>query len=230
MSFIKNVCYNVDDDNTKKRFARFGKGSFEKEETLMKLGAKISFYTGFLFLNDVVKLFAHNVSGKTKITGAILSNELDESKLRKFDLTLGKVRGKLSGYTIEGELEQKDLINLVETFDYAFLLLNLSNKDYFIKLGKKPPKPTEVKERFVKAKFPKNCINTLVDEFFFDIKLSDITKSCSVKELYQIEQINIPNDVKDFSKARIIAKRKGKIIRKYEIDGEKMIFEHPINY
>ncbi len=232
MGFIKNICKGKQDDVTKLRFARFGKGSFEKAETklrIMSTGLKL--YAGFLFLNDAIKIFTEFSKGKISVGGSVVSKNLDLEQLNNYPLEVKKARGKVPRKNIEGELSKKELEDLVDEFEDAFLLLQLKDEDgFYIKTSnKKPPKISKIKEKFVKSKLPKKAFDKVMDEFFFDID-KEIKKEIKVRELYQIEDIIIPDNVEDFAKARIEAKRVGKIIRKFEIDGEKEVKEYEINY
>ena len=63
-----------------------------------------------------------------------------------------------------------------------------------------------------------------VDEFAFDVNKS--FKKLFVKHTFVIESLVVPEEYKnDFEKARMYAKRKGKIIRILNIDGSEVVKE-----
>ncbi|MFW6024801.1 MAG: hypothetical protein ACOCRX_00520 [Candidatus Woesearchaeota archaeon] len=232
MSFIKKICKGKQDEITKLRFARFGKGTFEKEETkIRKMTTGLKLYTGFLFLNDAIRLFNEFSTGKITVSGSIVSKNLDLELLNKYPLEISKARGRIPRKNVEGELSQQELSDLVDEFEDSFLLLHLKDeKKFYIKTSnKKPPKISKLKEKYVKSKLPKKALDRVKEEFFFDVD-KEIKKQATVRELYHIEDIIIPENVEDFAKARIEAKRVGEITRKFEIDGEEIVKKYEINY
>lgn len=232
MSFIKDICKGKQDEVTKLRFARFGKGTFEKEETkIRKMSTGIKLYTGFLFLNDAIRIFTEFSKGEITVSGSIVSKDIDLELLNKYPLEISKARGRIPRKNVEGKLSKEKLSELTDEFEDSFLLLHLKDEDgFYVKTSnKKPPKISKLKEKFVKSKLPKKALDKIKEEFFFDVD-KEIKKQAIVRELYHIEDIIIPKNVEDFSKARIEAKRVGKITRKFEIDDDEFVKEYEINY
>ena len=46
-------------------------------------------------------------------------------------------------------------------------------------------------------------------------------KKCKISHVFEINEIIMPEGEKDFAKVREVAKRKGKIIRRIEVDGRE---------
>jgi hypothetical protein len=86
------------------------------------------------------------------------------------------------------------------------------------------PKPGgALKDNFCSASFDNLDI---VKEFAFDV---DDFKTLSIKHIFKIEDIIVSKEFEsDFEKARLNAKRKGKIIRILNVDGKEIKKEHDL--
>jgi hypothetical protein len=84
-------------------------------------------------------------------------------------------------------------------------------------VGKKLPKPGgKIKEDFCKAVMPAGLLN----EFVWETK--DFKKAI-IKHVFIINELLVPKEYEnDYSQARVMAKRKGKLKRTIEFDGKKI--------
>ena len=224
MNFIKKIFIGNVDDLVHKQFVRCGKGEFERAYIKIdKQKNSFKIKTSFEFSNDLVELAANNIK-KADVSGVIISNDDFEKEL-KFDIKSYKKKGKLYIAEIKTILTRDQLKKLYEKFKNDYLFLTIKSDNINISCTTSLPKPgKELKDNFCKAILPIN----LLDEFTFDIK-KDFSK-LSIKHIYKITHLEIPKQYeRDFTKARIYAKRKGKIIREIEIDGEKQIIEKELN-
>ena len=74
---------------------------------------------------------------------------------------------------------------------------------------------------FIKLKTSdKNLVNSLI----FDSEAQDF-KKIEIKHDIVIEKIILPEGEKDFAKIREMSKRKGKIVRKIDVDGKEAVKE-----
>lgn len=216
MTFIKEIFNGDISDFSHKMFSRFGKGVFENRALVeIKRGKKFSVKTSFEYVNDLVKLIIDNCSGDVKVTGSIvgkdLSKELDlEAEHKK---KMGICKAELKSVVLSKEKLQK----LYDDYGDNYLLLNLDGGNCYLKCKQNLPKPGQNKldDCFCRAGFEKD----LSSEFLWEKK--DFKKGV-VGHNFVIEGFVIPNEYKDDSaKARLFAKRKGKIIRMIDVDGKK---------
>ena len=110
----------------------------------------------------------------------------------------------------------------------AFLGLSFSFDDNELKIKPKAPKsakPSSDSEKGPKVDFCKlkTRDKEVAKDLFFDI---DDFKQAEVKHEFIIEEITAPSNEPDPIKMREKAVRKGKLIRKIEVDGVKQVKEY----
>ena len=101
------------------------------------------------------------------------------------------------------------------------MLLDVESEDIKLKIKKKLPKPGKSSEKKVDDKF---CVLEADLRYWPQIKEAFMLpecKKCKINHTFIIEQIILPEGEKDFAKIREMAKRKGKIIRKLEVDKQE---------
>ena len=225
INFIKNIVQGNIDDATHLKFTRFGKGSFEKEDFIVKVtGKNIQLQTGYEYIDVLLKLLAYNTSESVTGSGKIISSKDVESKIKEHNIEIVGKRGKK--YDIKFELGSDDFKKFVDSFNDCYLLLNLSSGNNQIKMKSSLPKPNKLVEKFATAKYDKSLLSVLKDEFLFDI--SDFKKEVVLKHTYEINDILVDEELikTDPLKARLDAKRKGRLIRFKKVDGLEDTTEH----
>jgi len=233
INFIKNIANNKIDEQTHHLFTRYGCGEYNKDEFKIKKTSKdIKIWAGFEYTNTLLKFVVSLCDGKIEIeiNGAIITQEDLEPTLNKFKLDFSTkdkrgMRGlKKTEYSIEGSISKDDLLKLIEQLYkfYLFLDIKQGNKEYKVK-KKAVPKIGKETEKFVNAIIDLKDENAVKDEFLFDIDSKDTNnfKEISIFNTYKIEEIVVDKKLIDSNpeKARLEAKRKGKLIRKIVIDG-----------
>lgn len=214
MSFIKDIWLKKESKEAHRQVIRFGKGKYEGRAAIsfnVKTDVKIS--GSFEYANDFVNLIVE--LGDFDFTGTILSRE-------KLELA-GKPKGEILKYDFKGN--SQDIIKLSDKA--YFMLLNVDSPDIKLKMRGKLPKPGKSGESKIDDKF---CIleanikylNKIKEAFLWDIPNC---KKAKIMHTYEITDIIMPKGEKDFAKIRALAKRKGKIIRKIEVDGRQEIKE-----
>ena len=197
MTFIKKIFENKIDDSIHKNFIRFSKGTFENRALvkIKKSKDKLIIYTSFDMVNDLV---------------------LEFSKMNKELNISGRLIKKGKKQDIEERIDSDKLKNLVNDNDYC--LLDISTEEFSLKSKKSIPKPGKnLDPKFCSAILPLSAL----ENFVFDIK--ENFKKIEISHTYIIDELIIPKEYEnDPEKARIFAKRKGKIIRLINID-EKQI-------
>lgn len=217
MNHIKNIFDNKVDEWTHNKFIRYSLGQFEKELFTIKIGGKnIQIQAGAEYLDSMWDLFSKLIKSDVELKGVIVSKADIVKDLEDFGIEIKKKVGKK--YTIDTKLDAKKFKEFVEKFNQYVLLLKLKSDVYVLNVKKSLPKPGKVLEKFLTAKFAKDDLKVLTDEFLFDTKV-DKFKLTKIKHTYVIESIEIPKQYEnDPAMARLKAIRKGKIVREVCVD------------
>jgi len=215
VSIIKNICQNNAGISEHLQFIRFSKGFFENRFYFkVKNGKKLKIFSGFENVNDLIKIIAENEKELLDIKGKVFSkkdfHKFFENKERKKGFFVGEINKSIS------HLEFKELYDL---FKDEYLLLNIKSNKFSLKTNSSLHNPKGT----YKAKFAvleTSDIGCIKDEFLFDIDKN--FKEIEIKHDILVTEIIIPDQYKDNpEEARINAKRKGKIVRKINLDGKE---------
>jgi hypothetical protein len=209
--FIKKIFLEHCDEQVHRQFVRFGKGTFPGRAALnLQKGEKIKLGGSFEFANDFVNLASE--LGDAKFSGGILSRE------EISELGGGKKKTGVIGYAVENINSEK----IKEIRDKVYtMLLDAEGPGISLKMKKKLPKPGKSSELKIDDKF---CILEADIKFWPQIRDFFMLPDCKKAKIfhtYCISEIILPKGEKDFSKIRELAKRKGKITRKMNIDGRE---------
>jgi hypothetical protein len=226
MNFIRKIFENKIDEKAHNQFTKFGTGNFEYRALLEITNSKsVKIKTSPEFANELVELVAKELgSNSTKVTGAIISTRnLKEESIFSDILAHAEVKQfqGVKRFIIDTELTGEQILSFLEECPYSFFGLTFESKYSKLKIKPKSPKSGKPKkgESILKADF---CTLTtknkeILEDYTFDIK--EDFKKAKIYHTFIIEDIIIPEEFKDdFAKARLNAKRKGKIIRKRIID------------
>ena len=238
INFIKNIVNNKVDDHTHYGFTRYGSGEYPKDEFKVKKSAKdIKISAGFEYTNTLLKFVTSLCNGKIDINGTIITQEDLEVTLNKCKLNFTtKVKRGMRGlvkteYSIEGSINKDDLLTLINQLFkfYLFLDIKQGKREYKVK-KKAVPKIGKDTPKFVNAIIDISDEKAVKDEFLFDIENKDF-KDISIFHTYNIEEIVVDEKLIDSNpeKARLEAKRKGKLVRKIVVDGKEIIKEYSMN-
>lgn len=219
MNFLKGIFLGKTDEKSHGKFVRYGKGEYERllfEITKGKNNFKVK--SSFDFANDFVGLIANNIKEAASVSGKIIVPRDFQKEIEAICKTASySKRGKLYTAEISAELSPEQLRKIYEEFSQNFLLLNIKSSEFSLKVAKSLPKPGgKIKPDFCSATLPLN----LIDEFVWDVK-QEFSKLI-IKHVLNITDIAIPPELRnDPAKARLEAKRKGRILRIIEIDGKE---------
>lgn len=214
-SFIKKIISGKTDDDSHRYVIRFGKGEYERRFLLsLAKGAKIKMKTSFEFANDLVKFVDENK--KVKFSGRILSKE-----------KISGIDGRKKAGVFVYEVEESSL----EKFENAYYyLLDVNDSEIVLKIKKSLPKPGKDAEKiddgFCSLTLEPKYWNALKNAFFWDLPEC---KKAIIEHKLIINEIVLPKDEKDPAKIREKALRKGKIVRKMEIDGKESSKEYALS-
>ena len=225
MNFIKKIFDGKSDDLVHLQFQKFSRGEF-KDRAVVKVkisGGKCSISTTAEFANEFVRYMAEKLGvEKTKTTGVVVSTsdltgQLDFKNKKQFQ--------GVKQYVIDVEMSGKDILALLSKFPKAFFALSFSVGEDSLKIKAKAPKSGKPGSKTEEKPNPNFCKlitydNKIVESFVFE-KLE--FKEAIISHTFIISEIVIPDELKksgNFAKIREESKRKGKIIRIANLDGQ----------
>lgn len=228
MNFIKKIFDGETDESVHLQFQKFSRGEFRDRAVVKvkKSGSKYTISTTAEFGNELVRILAEKLGDKkTKVIGSIIGTNdlkgiLDFKKISQFQ--------GVKNYSIDMEMSGAEILNLLNKFPKNFFGLSFAVGEDVLKIKPKAPKSAKPKNK-EEAPNPDFCKLVTTDE---KIGKSFVWEKSSFKDAlishdFIIEEIVVPEYLKkekDFAIVREKSLRKGKIVRRGEIDSEK-IFE-----
>ncbi|HTZ41915.1 MAG TPA: hypothetical protein VMC07_01765 [Candidatus Omnitrophota bacterium] len=227
MNFIQKIFSKKTDNLVHLQFQKFSRGVFADRALVSakKAGNKYTIFTGAEFANELVRMAAEKLgSGKTIVRGAIITTSDLTGKLDFYDK---KQFQGVKSYLIEKEMSGNDILKLLNEFPKAFFGLSFSAGDTELKIKAKAPKSGKPKSSSDEKPKVDFCKIITTDEktgkgFVWE---KENFKRADFKHTFIIESIEVPEHLKkseDFLLIREESRRKGKILREGEIDGEKV--------
>ena len=216
--FIEKIFADKVDDAVHSQFVRFSKGVFDNKAIInISRNGRIKISSTYELANDLI-LFAASLAKNLKIPGLVLSK-------KEISGLSGKIKKNLFAYNLDQEISSEKVMEIAE--NSYFMLLDCSAEGIELKMKKKLPKPSSKSADKVNDKF---CSMILDIKFWpavkaeFLLNLPEGKKYRTINK-YEIKEILLPKSEKDFEKIRVMAKKKGKITRKIEIDEKQIIQE-----
>lgn len=219
-SFVKKIIEKKADEKVHKHFIRFSKGNFSGRFVIgCWITGKIKLNGTFEWANDFVEFFSELVP-RAKVSGILLTKE---------ELDFPGKRGKeINTYEVNREMASEELKHILERAYSA--LFDMQEQDIILKIKKKLPKPgksaeAKADDKFCVLELPLHYLDKVKHTFFPDIHSF---KKVKAEHTIIINEIKIPEGEKDFEKIRIHARKKGKLIRKANVDGSETIKEYEL--
>tara|TARA_Y100000310_G_C20623794_1_gene784741 strand:+ start:315 stop:971 length:657 start_codon:yes stop_codon:yes gene_type:complete len=211
-SFIKKIFEDNIDEEVRGQFKRFGKGNYERR-FLIKYNKtkKLKVQSSFEFANDFVGFV--NEGKDLEFSGKIFSREeldIDEKPKKK-------------GSSLVYEISKSS----IKDFDKAYCyLLDVDSEEISLKIKKSLPKPgksaEKIDDKFCTMQLDMSYFDRVKGDFFWDVPDG---KKVIIEHTVSISDIEIPPDEKDPVMMREKAVRKGKLIRKIDVDGKEIVKE-----
>lgn len=225
MHIIKQIFSDNLEDWVHQRFIRYSRGEFggpllgvKITSNALKVNASADYAT---VLGNAIAKGADHV----ELKGTIIAKREIEPLVREV-LNITKSAARKGLYTLEvlGSLSGSELCELYEKIPDANFLLDITSDKQKLKCKKKLPKPGgKVKDNFCSAKIDSKMLDMVKDEILFDV---GSFKEVSVSHKYVISEIVAPEGITDPAQIRVLAKRKGKVLRKVVADGSEATSEH----
>lgn len=227
MNFVKKVVEGEVDESIHNQFIRFGKGEYAGRFLLtLRKGKKIKIKSSFEFANDFVLLCSG--FGACEVSGIVLSKK-DISEIMSVNKIEGHSETKKGGLyylnNIEKQKLQGEQLRVLEKESYSSLL-DLEGDDFKLKVKKKLPKPGKsegkIDDGFCQLEADEKYYSKIKNDFFWD---APEAKKIQATHKVIVNEIVMPAGEKDYAKIRELSKRKGKLIRKLNVEGKEIIKE-----
>lgn len=227
--------------NVHRHFYRYSKGEFSGPTLkITKTNTRTTLRGSFEYEDLIQEIVTSTIlEDEIEIKGVLITG-IDSSELIRslgLDWNLKKSTGKTKNYkAIINDIVKKDiLIDIIEMFRETGYLLVSFNLNAICKVTTKNRIPQPSKKKADDSEINKRIqfctgvinpkdknIDLIVDNALLDFKseIPEKWKNITIRNFYKIEEIIIPKDVKDTRMLRILATRKGKLIRSLDIDGE----------
>jgi hypothetical protein len=220
---IKKIFEKNFDDEVHGDFLKFGKGEFKDKYLIecKRSAGKTSIKTGPEFANYLVRKGLERANGKISISGVIVSTlQLDVPISKGIKQFMG-----IKQYQVSGEIDSKQILDLMNKYPRAFFALTFSLPDYELKIKPKAPKsakPAATGEKEPKAEFCslKTSDKSFEKEFLFDVNQE--FKTLTIKHNLMINEMIYPKNFANMKpeEVRAQSKRNGTLIRELTIDGK----------
>ena len=214
------------DEEVHSDFLKFGRGEF-KDRYLIRGKRQIGKWvikTSAEFANFFVKRCLEKVSGEVEIKGVIIAT-FDLRKEIDFDFKKVSSFQGIRKHQIDGIVEPKQIIDLMEKYPRAFFGLSFKGNCFELKIKAKAPKsgkPGKKNSDGLKVDFCslKTSDGELLSELFFDVGLN--WKEIKIDHAIRVEDIIYPENVSAMKPEEIRenSKRGGKVKREVWIDGQ----------
>lgn len=221
--FIRELFDDKESEKAHKIIKRFGMGTYPRETIYITRTAKsIKIQTGFEYTESLINLLCDLSSDDVTFKGKIISGKNLEPLLEKHGVKIEKSASKGKKIDLKEQTMSMDSFKkLVTDLNDTFALLSAKTGDYDLKVKTKMPKPGNLLEKHTTLILKLSDEDTVKEQFLFDVDAGKF-KKVQIETTYEIEDLEIPDEAKDDpAKARLMARRKGKVKRKIMIDGEE---------
>ena len=204
-SVINKTFLGKIDEDDRKYFLRYGKGSYPRRFLISfnRGKTKVKIYGSFEWCDDFVKFIKELKD--VKFSGQVFMKE-----------KIPGLEGKKKAGSFIYEVSESDLSEFENVFHY---LVACKDSEIVLKVKKSFPKPgknaAKIDDKFCMLELDLKFWEKVKEVFFSDI---EDCKKCLIEHELIFEEIVLPEGEKDSAKVRELAKRKGKIIRKINCD------------
>ena len=213
---MRKVIAGKNDAESHRYFIRFGKGQYNRRFLMsMDVNKKIKVKTSFELANDLANL-AYELNKNLKFSGKILSKQLIP----------GMPARKKAGLFV---YEVAD-VSLNDYPGAYYCLVDATSDDVLVKMKKALPKPgkneEKIDDKFCVLELHLKYLPQIKEMLFWD---SPAGKKTVIEHDLIINDIELPSGEKDPAKQRELAIRKGKIVRRMNVDGKDLNKEYEMN-
>ncbi len=226
MNFIKKIFDNEIDETVHNQFTKFGPGNFENRAIIdLTVTSKgiVKLKTSPEFTNELVEFLANTIDGKVPVKGLIFASR-DLTQESPIEFTQIKNAMGIKKHIVDSTLTKEQILQTCETFPFSSINFSFETKYGKLKIKEKAPKSGKSGKGGAKPKADYCVLTTsnkdILHDYTFDIK--EPFKKAFINHTITITEVIVPEEYKnDFAKARLMAKRKGKITRIIVIDKDE---------
>lgn len=232
--FIKKIFERKTDEVVHAQFQKFSRGEFRGKALVKakKSGGKFFISTTYEYSNEFVRMVAEKIKDeeKTKVTGAIISTR-NLKELPEFNKIIANAEVKqfmgIKQFKIDLEMSREQILDICNIFHSSFLALSFSAGNTQLKIKAKSPKSSKPSTKTQGIPNPDFCKLQTDDELLAKNILFDVPdfKKLVISHDFIISELDIPKNESDPAKMREKTIRKGRIIRKLNIDGKSIVRE-----
>ncbi len=222
MNFIKKLFNNQIDEKVHNQFTKFGPGTFENKALIdINITAKaVKIKTSPEFTNELVEFLANTIQDKTKVKGIIFATR-DLTEESPIEFTEIKNAMGVKKHIVDSELTKDQVLETCNKFPFNSINLSFETEYGKLKIKEKAPKSGKPGKGDSKPKADYCVLTTtdksILEDYAFDIQ--EPFKKAFIQHTVEIQELIVPEEYKnDFAKARIHAKRKGKLTRILTVD------------
>ncbi len=230
--FIQKIFDGEKDELVHLQFQKFSKGGFKDRAMIVakQNNGKFSISTTAEYANEFVRCLAERLGNeKTEVSGVVVSTrdlELNYQDKKQF---MG-----VKQYAINKEMSGSEILELCGKLPNSFVGLSFKAGDSELKIKPKAPKsskPSSKADGGAKVDFCKlkTSDNSIVESLIFDPEARGF-KQVEISHDFIINEIIISDEMKkecrdDFALLRERALRKGRMVRRLNIDGREIAKE-----
>jgi len=225
LSVINKIFSHKIDEEVHGEFIKYSRGVFNNKYliTAKKQKEGWNIKTSNEFANFLVRKGLEKIKGKGQlgIKGVIVST-FDLRDKVDFEISSVKQFMGIKQLVIDTRIEPEKMLQVMDNFPRAFFALSFAFPGFELKIKPKAPKsakPSTKGGEDIKVDFCslKTSIKDIADDLFFDVPSFS---GVSINHSLNINGIETPKGESDPIKIRENALRKGKILRKIEVDGK----------
>mgnify|MGYP000627923593 CR=1 FL=1 len=224
--FLNKIWQEKIDNSVHTQFVRFSRGKFENRAIInvRKQKNKVVLNSTFELANDLV-MFVSTLDKEFNVSGVILTKQNPLNLFKEIEINAEIINKKNLFHSKLEKIElSSEQISKIANIAY-YMLVDIICKKAILKIKKKLPQPSKSGKEKIDDKF---CTLEISDSLFplihkeFLFGLPKDFKKARIVHTYEISEILLPKDEKDFEQMRLKAIRVGKIIRNINVDGHIM--------
>ena len=217
------------DDEVHCDFLKFGRGEYKDKYLIegKKQAKKWAIKTGAEYANLLVRKCLEKIDGIVNIKGVIISTSDLRDEIN-FDINKVSNFQGVRKHIIDSDIEPSQILDLMKRYPKVFFALSFKGDDFVLKIKPKGPK-AEKKGKDDERSIADFCSlktedKELVNYLFFGV--GDF-REIFISHTINVTDIIYPDNIESLKPVEIreLAKRKGIITRKVNVDGTEKISE-----
>ena len=236
MNFIRKIAEKKRDEWVHIQFTRYGPGTYDNKALVkIKQGkSSLTIKTGFEFAGELAYGLAATipVGKKVRVKGGIITTK-NLDKETGLPIAGKKQFAGVKTFLLDSDMGCEEIQALYKTMLGTLVFLSFTTSAGSIVTKVKNPKSSkssaDKEDEELKIDFCtfKTKDIEIVKDFAFDFPSKFL--EAVITHTFIIDKVDVPKEMtNDFAKARLMALRKGKLIRQITVDGKQIHKEYPL--